>query len=102
MKYSGQGLGIFLIDIMEDEERVKKLASEIQTGLEILVDKYGVVSKLAEVTSTPYSVLIDTAGKIRFINTGFPDDKEKAGDVIAELEKQITAVLGAGGDTSSR
>jgi peroxiredoxin len=102
VKYAGQGLGIFLIDIMEDEERARKLSSEIQTGLDMLVDRYGVVSKLAGVTGTPCTVLIDTTGKVRFANTGFPEEKEKAGDVITELENQIAAILGAGGDTSSR
>lgn len=102
VKYSGQGLGIFLIDIMEDEVTAKKLSSEIQTGLEMLVDRYGVVSKLSGVTGTPFTVLIDTEGKVQFANTGFPEEKEKAGEIIAELEKQITALLGAGSAGSTR
>jgi peroxiredoxin len=102
VKYTGKGLGIFLIDIMEDEERAGKLSSEIKTGLDMLVDRYGVVAKLAGVSSTPFTVLIDDMGKIRYMHTGFPDDEGKAGEIIAELEKQIAVVLGAGGAGTSR
>jgi thiol-disulfide isomerase/thioredoxin len=101
-KYSAQGLGIFLIDVGENEEKAGALAAEIKTGLTMLVDRYGVVYKLVAEPGTPHTVLIDAAGKVRFVNTGFPEEKEKADHVIAELEKQIAAVLGAGGAGTSR
>jgi hypothetical protein len=66
----------------------------------MLVDRYGVVFKLIGQPGTPHTVLLDGDGKVRFISTGFPE--EKAGEIIAELEKQIAAVLGAGGAPATR
>ncbi|MHB9031189.1 MAG: TlpA family protein disulfide reductase [Candidatus Latescibacterota bacterium] len=99
-KYAPQGLGCYLIDVGEKEETVQVLAAEIKTRMGMLVDRYGVVFKLVGQPGTPHTVLLDGDGKVRFINTGFSEDK--AGEIIAEMEKQIAAILGAGGAPSTR
>jgi thiol-disulfide isomerase/thioredoxin len=94
------GLVIYMVNVGEDEKKARELSNELKTSIPFLVDRYGVVFKLAGGTATPLTILVDGAGKVRYVRPGFSE--EKAEEIRAELERAIADILGAGGTPSSR
>lgn len=99
-KYQKQGLGVILIDVGDNIKVAQSLAAELKTSLPMLVDRYGVVLDLVGHPGLPHTVLIDGAGKVRYLNTSFSE--EKASEIITGLENEIKAVLDAASGASSR
>jgi thiol-disulfide isomerase/thioredoxin len=99
-KYKKQGLGVILIDVGDNEKVAQNLAVESKTSLTMLMDRYGVVLDLIGHPGLPHTVLVDGAGKVRYLNTAFSE--EKAGEIIKGMENEIRAVLGAASGDSSR
>jgi len=92
-KYAEQGLEVILIDTGEDKLLAQQLIDELGTKLPVLVDRYAVVIELVGNPPLPHSVLLDGAGDVRYLHTGFPENNPE--DVIKELEDAIVAVLGS-------
>lgn len=91
-KYEDKGLRIILVNVGENEKLARKLIAEVTTKLPVLLDRYMVVSNRLGVSATPYTILLDESGVIRYINTGYAEDKTEK--FIALLEEKITEVLG--------
>ncbi|MFC1490615.1 TlpA family protein disulfide reductase [Candidatus Latescibacterota bacterium] len=90
-KYKDQGLGIYLI-ALEKEELAKTIIEETKTTIPMLLDKYLVTQKLIGFTGIPFTVLIDSDQKVRYIGTAFPEGKEA--ETIERLENAAMDVLG--------
>ena len=90
-RYRDMGLEIFLVDVGDPEDVARKLIKEVGTGLPLMLDRYQVVAKRLGVTATPYNILLDGSGIVRFIHTGFGEDK--TAEFIELLEKNIVAML---------
>ena len=90
-KYREEGLRIYLINVGESEELARKLIKEVGTGLPVLLDRYMVVANRLGVSATPYNILVDGSAIVRFINTGFAEDK--TAEFIGVLEEKIAEVL---------
>lgn len=91
-KYQDAGLRIILVNVGESEKLARKLIAEVNTKLPVLLDRYMVVSSRLGVSATPYTILVDESGIIRYINTGYAEDN--AEKFIALLEEKIVDVLG--------
>lgn len=100
MKYQKQGLGVILINVGDNNKVAQNLANELKTSLPMLVDRYGVVLDLVGHPGLPNTVLIDSSGKVRYLNTSFSE--EKAEEILKGLENEIKAVLDSSSGSSSR
>ena len=90
-KYEGKGLGIFLV-ALEKEDQAQKLIVETETTIPVLVDKHLVVQKLIGFVGIPFTVLIDSNGKVRYMGTSFSEDN--AEEIMERLEHAVLGVLG--------
>ncbi|MBT4483206.1 MAG: redoxin domain-containing protein [Candidatus Latescibacteria bacterium] len=89
-KYKDKGLEIYIIAI-EKEEQALKLVAETKTAIPVLLDKYLMVPKLLGHESIPFTLLIDSEGTVKFINTGFSE--ENAMEFIERFENEVVALL---------
>jgi peroxiredoxin len=90
-KYKDKGLGIFLI-ALEKEELAKTIIEETNTTIPMLLDKYLVTQKLIGFTGIPFTVMIDTDKKVRYVGSAFPEGKEA--ETMERLENAAMDVLG--------
>ena len=96
-KYGDKGLAVFIV-ALEKEFDARKLIVETKTTLPVLLDRYLVVPKMIGNRGIPYTVLMDSTGTVKFINTGFSE--ENAQQFIDKMEKEVMAVLGIDPNTS--
>ena len=97
-KYEGEGLGIFLV-ALEKEDQAQKLVTETKTTIPVLVDRHLVVQKLIGFVGIPFTVLIDSDRKVRYLGTSFSE--ENAEEIMERLEHAVVGVLGIdSGDTA--
>jgi len=90
-KYEGKGLGIFLVAI-EKEDQAQKLIAETKTTIPILLDRYLVMQRLIGFVGIPFTVLIDSNGKVRYMGTSFSEDN--AEEIMERLEHAVLGILG--------
>jgi len=98
--YGSKGLEIFLINGGEDRELALGLIKEVNTKLPVLLDRYLIVLNMIGQPGIPHTVLIDKAGKVRFINTGFAESN--GSEILKELEHAIEEALGIGSSGSAQ
>ncbi len=97
-KYKVKGLGIFLV-ALEKEEQAQKLIAETKTTIPVLVDKHLIVQKLIGFVGIPFTVLIDSDRKVRYLGTSFSE--KNAEEIMERLEHAIMGVLDIdSGDTA--
>ena len=90
-KYKDKGLETILINVGENEDLARKLIKEVNTKLPVLLDRYMVVSKRLGVSAVPYTILLDGMGKVKYINTGFAEDKTE--EFLKILEDKVSEIL---------
>lgn len=73
-KYKNERVRIFLIDVKEDKETVKKFLIKNKIHLPVLLDRYGMVSKKYGVSSLPRLIIIDKSGKIALVKHGYSEN----------------------------
>ncbi len=74
-RFTKMGIGIFIVAI-EKEELARTILEETGTTIPMLLDRYLVTQKLIGFTGIPFTVMIDSDQKIRYIGTAFPEGKE--------------------------
>ena len=73
----------------EDSEVVKKLIDQMGIKSTILMDKYGLTAQKYDALTLPYLVIINSKGKIEYINQGYrPNDTEKISKVLTKLNDE--------------
>lgn len=88
MKFAGQNLKIFLINVNEKPEIITRFAGKHQIKLPVLQDSYGLVAQKYGADKLPRYVLIDQDGKIALLGKGYTADfKEK-------LNQELSLLLG--------
>jgi len=68
--------------------------------VDVLLDRYLIVLNMIGQPGIPHTVLIDKAGKVRFINTGFAESN--GSEILKELEHAIEEALGIGSSGSAQ
>jgi len=97
-KYKSNGFEIYLINEGENAELAGKFVKEIGSDLPVLLDRYLLLNNLIGNPGVPHIVLIDNKGKVRFISSGFGE--EKSAELLKTLEKEIIEILGIKSDSS--
>ena len=98
-KYKDKGFVVYLINEGENVELANKFLKQVNTKLPVLMDKYLVLNKLIGNPGVPHIVLINKAGKVKFVSSGFGD--EKSDEILRKLENEIMGVLGIAPGNSS-
>lgn len=81
---------IYLVNIGENESKVKKYISKMEYTLPVLHDKYGVISKKYKASATPTFVIITEGGKISYYKRGF---KESDTELIQQEMQKLSGKI---------
>ncbi|PHR57780.1 MAG: redoxin [Robiginitomaculum sp.] len=73
--YPQDDFEIILINVDKDREKADQFLSQIQAPCPTLYDPQGKIARQFDIKSMPTSVLIDRKGKIRYVHSGYHDDK---------------------------
>lgn len=97
-KYTDSGLTVYLV-VLEKSELAETIITETKTTLPMLIDRYLVVQKLMGFNGIPYTVLVDSDGMVRYVNTGFSE--KNAVETMERFEHAVVEVLGLDGTAVS-
>lgn len=81
---------IYLVNVGENESKVKKYISKMGYTLPVLHDKYGVISKKYKSSVTPTFVIITEDGKIAYYKQGF---KESDAELIQQEMQKLSGKI---------
>ena len=87
LEYGDQGFRVLGVGIDHDTGQVRKTAADLGLHIPVLFDDEHVVSKLYDLGSLPFTVLIDHHGKVHQVREGFRSGDEEF--YRAELEKLL-------------
>ena len=79
-------LKLFLIDLREKRENVRKFIEKNKIHLPVLIDKYGVVAKKYGVTSVPRIFAINREGKLIWKTKGYAENLNEKLRVVLQQE----------------
>jgi cytochrome c biogenesis protein CcmG/thiol:disulfide interchange protein DsbE len=89
--YAGEGLRVVgIAELAEEPRQVKQFLREYEASYPVLLDPDQHVARKFGITAHPVTLLIDRAGVVRFVHTGF-----LKGDEIT-LENAVKALLEGG------
>jgi len=74
----------FLVDVKEEQQKVKNFVLQKNITLPVLLDKYGVVAKKYGVEALPNLFVVDQKGVITFVQRGY--DEQMPAKLKAHLE----------------
>jgi thiol-disulfide isomerase/thioredoxin len=94
-KYRDKGIPFYLVNVGEDAAKAGELAAELKTSIPFLIDRYQKVYEKIGRPALPHTILVDSTGKVRFINTGFAESV--AEEIIKKLDETLGALAAAGG-----
>lgn len=86
-RYAGQGLEIVAISVDETLEEAEGFLAKHATDFALGLDSKGNCPRAYQITGMPTSFLIDRAGVIRYVHTGF-----RSGDA-KQIEDEIKTLL---------
>lgn len=87
-KYGAKGLTIVAINVDKKREDAEKFLTLAPAEFTIVYDPAGKVPASWQVKAMPSSYLVDAAGKVVLVETGFKDERK------GEVEERIRAALG--------
>jgi peroxiredoxin len=86
-KYRPAGFVLLGVNVDEDPDNARGVASRIGVQFPVLFDSHQAVSRLYDLGTMPSSVLIDRDGRVRGVFLGYKDGYER------QYEKQIAELL---------
>ncbi len=85
-RYSGAGFAVLGVNVEAAGSKARQVATRTGVSFPLLFDEDQQVSEAYAIETMPYSVLIDRAGKVRYIHKGYkPGDEGKYIDVLKSL-----------------
>lgn len=76
-KYAEQGLVIIAVNVDREKQLADEFLKQVSADFHIVFDEKGSIARAYEVQGMPSSYFIDRAGNVRFVHTGFYEDKEE-------------------------
>jgi len=77
---------VYGVNLQQSQDVVDRFVKEKNVNYRILLDQTGEVASKYQVTGIPLLVGIDAAGRVRYLDHGFPKDKQK---LIATLSEGV-------------
>ena len=87
-KYTSQGLAIVAVSVDEKKENMERYLKTAKVSFTVVRDAQKKLVAAADIKALPTSLVIDRAGKIRFIHVGFNRD-ETPGEYVKEIEQLL-------------
>ncbi len=85
-RYEPMGFTVLGVNVDTDEAKARKVAERAGVSFPLLLDRGQTVSKQYDVSSMPYTVLVDRDGSIRYIHHGYkPGDENHYIDRLRDL-----------------
>ncbi|XOV86615.1 MAG: peroxiredoxin family protein [Pseudomonadota bacterium] len=85
-RYEAMGFTVLGVNVDTDETKARKVAERSGVSFPLLLDRGQAVSKQYDVSSMPYTVLVDRDGAIRYIHHGYkPGDENHYIDRLRDL-----------------
>lgn len=86
IKHGAQGFEIIAINMDENEADALKFLKTFPVNYPVVHDRTGLVAEGYEVKSMPHAVIIDKAGKLRYLHEGYKKrDKAKIDQYITHM-----------------
>lgn len=76
--YQPLGFTILGVNVEEDPAKAKSLLKDIPVSFPVLFDTENTVSRLYDVVAMPSTVLVDRAGKVRYLHKGYKPGYEQS------------------------
>ena len=86
--YSGRGLTIIAVSVDEKREDMERFLKSVHVSFTTVRDAGQKLVAAADVATMPTSLVIDRAGKIRFVHNGFHGD-----ETVKKYREQIELLL---------
>jgi peroxiredoxin len=74
--FSGQAVKFLLVNVGEEEAKIKEFLSSNSVGLDILLDRYSKIAEKYDALSLPRLYVIDKEGIVRKEQKGFSDPEQ--------------------------
>lgn len=88
-KYRSAGLVLMGVNVDDDVRKAADVAGKLNVNFPVLLDTDKSVSKLYDLNSMPSTMVIDRAGRVRYLHRGYQDGYENTYDQqIRELLKE--------------
>lgn len=87
-KYADQGLVIIAVNVDREKQLADEFLKQVPADFHIVFDEKGEIARAYEVLGMPSSYFIDRSGKVRFVHTGFYENKEE------KYEQELKILLG--------
>jgi thiol-disulfide isomerase/thioredoxin len=86
-RYQGAGFEVLGVNVEGKDPKARKISQEMAVSFPILFDDSQLTSADYDLQGMPFSVLIDRAGQVRYIHTGYKPGDEKS--YINHLKKLL-------------
>ncbi|MBI5495795.1 MAG: TlpA family protein disulfide reductase [Deltaproteobacteria bacterium] len=93
-KYKDQGLSVVVVSIDQKQEDIQKagdLAKEHNLLYPVASDRFNIVAKRYGVKRLPCLYILDGAGKVSMVNTGYSE--EFSGQLLANIQTRLGVAL---------
>jgi len=87
-QYAGDGLTIVAVSVDEKAENMQQFLKLVKASFSVVRDAQQKLVAAADVPTMPTSFLIDRAGKIRFVHSGF-DEKQTMREYVKEIPQLL-------------
>jgi len=88
-KFNGQAVKFLLVNVGEDEAKIKEFLTTNAIGLEILQDRYSKTAEKYDALTLPRLFVIDKDGIVRKEQKGFADPDKFEGELTRLLEELL-------------
>lgn len=86
-KYEDQGLVVIAVNVDKEKALADEFLRQVPANFSIIFDQNGEIARTYEVLGMPSSYLIDRSGKIRYVHTGYYQDKQ------SKYEQELKSLL---------
>jgi thiol-disulfide isomerase/thioredoxin len=87
-QYAGDGLAIVAVSVDEKDENMQQFLKLVKASFSVVRDAQQKLVAAADVPTMPTSFLIDRAGKIRFVHSGF-DERQTMRQYVKEIAQLL-------------
>lgn len=83
-----RGVHVYAVNVREEREEVESFLRSAEIDVPVLMDRYGDVAERYDVTTIPYTVVVNRDGEVTSVLSGFgPDSTRRLREAVRRAEK---------------